>query len=63
MNENILFVENGASYAINDTGVLVGFCRNYTDSLVAIIRNTSGQYITAPLTDFEYNGETPSDGD
>ena len=54
MNENIVFVNDSAAYSADDTGVLVGFCRSYTDSIVGIIRNTDNKYITAPLSDFEY---------
>ena len=57
MNENIKFTADGIGYATDDTGVLVAFSREYTDRLVAIIRNEDGKYITAPLSDIEYVAE------
>ena len=60
MNESIKFTADSpvGAYATDDTGTLVAFSRAYTDDLVAIVRNTDGKYITAPLGDIEYVAES-----
>ena len=57
MNEAVKFVNDGKGYSENDTGVLVGFQVYHTDRLVAIVRLTAGNYVTAPLRDIEYDGD------
>lgn len=59
MNESIKFTADSpvGAYEKNDTGTLVAFSRSYTDELVAIVRDTDGKYVTAPLGDIEYVAE------
>lgn len=59
MNENIKFINDSArgTYAKDDTGLVIAFSRDCTDSLVAVVRLTDGSYITAPLTDIMYVDE------
>lgn len=56
MSENIKFTADSARglYAKNDTGVLVGFLRDYTDGPCAVVRLTDNSYVQAPLGDLEY---------
>jgi hypothetical protein len=58
MNESIKFINDAANgkYAKNDTGVMVAVCRDYTDSVVGVVRLSDDSYITAPLADIEYAG-------
>ena len=56
MNENIKFTKDSVygAYAADDTGVLVGFTRGYTDIPYAIVRLDTNKYVMAPLEDIEY---------
>lgn len=58
MNESIKFnkASKAGKYAKNDTGVMVAVCRDYTDSVVGVVRLSDDSYITAPLADIEYAG-------
>ena len=55
MNQSIKFVKDSkrGTYAEDDTGTLVSFCRSYTDDVVGVILLESGKFVTAPLADFE----------
>jgi hypothetical protein len=59
MNEAIKFTNDSpvGAYAADDTGTLVGFTRSYTDVPQAIVRDTDGKYVLAPLGDIEYDGD------
>ena len=59
MSETIKFIADSpiGTYATDDAGTLIAFSRTYTDELVAIVRTTEGSYITAPLSDIEYDGD------
>lgn len=57
MNESIKFTKDDplyGKYAKNDTGVMVAVCREYNDSVAAVVRLSDNSYITAPLSDLEY---------
>lgn len=52
MSENIKFTQDSPQglYEKDDTGTMVGVCRDYTDRVVGIICLADGTYVQAPLT-------------